>query len=84
MGVRRWASRRVRRWRLSASSRTLGGRGLCGRAIISLRAGERMSMQHNATMDLQWMRRDAKTHESVPVPSRALPSSLRPNLFSGD
>ena len=43
-----------------------------------------MSMQHNSTMDLQGMRRDAKTHESVTVLSRALPSSLRPNLFSGD
>jgi hypothetical protein len=43
-----------------------------------------MSTQRNSATDLQRMRRDAKTHESVAVPSRALPSSLRPNLFSGD
>ena len=43
-----------------------------------------MSIQRNSTMDLQGMRRDAKTHESVTVTARALPSSLRPNLFSGD
>ncbi len=43
-----------------------------------------MSMQRNSTIDLQRVRRDAKTHSSVAILSRALPSSLRPNLFSGD
>ncbi len=43
-----------------------------------------MSMRRNSTMDLQAMRRDAKAHESVAITARALPSSLRPNLFSGD
>jgi hypothetical protein len=40
-----------------------------------------MSMRCNSTINLQTMWREAK---SVAVLSRALPSNLRPNLFSGD
>ena len=43
-----------------------------------------MLLLRNSMMDAQRMREAAKTHECVCVPSRALPSSLRPNLFSGD
>ncbi len=43
-----------------------------------------MSTRRNSTMDLRGLWGDAKTHESVDVLSRALPSTLRPNLFSGD
>jgi hypothetical protein len=41
--------------------------------------GRRMSMGYNSTM---W--NQAAAHASVCVDLRALPSSLRPNLFSGD
>jgi hypothetical protein len=43
-----------------------------------------MLTRRNSTMDLRALRGNAKTHESVASPLRALPSSLRPNLFSGD
>jgi hypothetical protein len=43
-----------------------------------------MSMRNDSTMLLPMQGSDARTHESVVVDLRALPSSLRPNLFSGD
>jgi hypothetical protein len=43
-----------------------------------------MSMRRNAAMGRRAVRRDAETHERVTAMSRAVPSSLRPNLFSGD
>lgn len=56
-----------------------GRRGV--RAIITRNEwGECMSMLCNSTMDHQMDGMDARSY----VQSRALPSSLRPNLFSGD
>jgi len=43
-----------------------------------------MSTRRNSTLDLRALWANAPTYESVAVPSRAVPSSLRPNLFSGD
>ncbi len=46
----------------------------------------RMAMFYNSTRSLRklLLRSDATTHAAGCARSRALPSSLRPNLFSGD
>jgi hypothetical protein len=53
---------------------------LCRAIITANERGRRMSMSDNSTMDLKMGGRDAETR----VDSRTAPSSLRPNLFSGD
>ena len=57
------------------------GEWYVGRGIIAGNEwGEGMSMLCNSTIDHQMAGMDARTR----VASRAVPSSLRPNLFSGD